>query len=185
MSEDPYPPGNESQCIDAILALIPTLHETPSQLCHAVNARLANYATATLHLHTDLPHCVRERPNAIIIQGYAYGWIEGAPTSDFLLDLVAAVSQLITSTEQFTFLRFCRAHPELRNLRPITPRPREVLTLLETGLRHSKIADLLMMSDSTVNTHVRNLQRDFGADTGSRLIHLAKDAGLFHYLNHT
>lgn len=181
MSKEPTPQLAEHECIERLWALIPHLHEAPARLYHAVSECLAAYPLASIRLHTDLPHLIAEQPNALIVQGYAYGWIEGVLSPGFLADLVTACSQVITYTEQVTFDRFRRHHPELRHMRPVARRERQVLTLLRTGLHHRAIADLLMIEESTVNTHVRNLRNDFGAHTGPELVYLADEAGLFHY----
>ncbi|MEV3854314.1 response regulator transcription factor [Streptomyces sp. NPDC050095] len=60
----------------------------------------------------------------------------------------------------------------------ITPREREVLGLLGTGLSNKEIADRLHLGVTTVKTHVANLMAKTGRDNRIRLAVLAVLAGV-------
>ena len=55
----------------------------------------------------------------------------------------------------------------------LTPREREVVTLLARGLTGEEIAETLSLSSETVRTHLRNAMKAMGARTRAHLIALA------------
>lgn len=55
----------------------------------------------------------------------------------------------------------------------VTPREREILDLLAEGLKSDEIAERLVLSPMTVDTHVRNLMRKLGARTRAHALALA------------
>lgn len=59
----------------------------------------------------------------------------------------------------------------------LTPREREVITLLAHGLNGSDIAEQLVLSPETVRIHVRNARGKLGARTRAHAIVLALQAG--------
>jgi putative two-component system response regulator len=61
--------------------------------------------------------------------------------------------------------------------RKLTPREREVVSLLAEGLNGEEIAERLFLSNTTVRTHVRNAMERLGARTRAHLIALAAVAG--------
>lgn len=63
--------------------------------------------------------------------------------------------------------------------RPLSPREREVLALLATGLRCRQAATRLGLSAHTVRTHVRAIYAKLGAGTTLEAIALARRAGQF------
>lgn len=60
----------------------------------------------------------------------------------------------------------------------LTPREREVVELLATGLSGARIAEQLVISRETVRTHVRNAMEKLGARTRPHLIAIALRDGL-------
>ena len=54
--------------------------------------------------------------------------------------------------------------------RPLTPREREVVTLIAMGRETSQIAEQLHVSPETVRTHVRNAMSKLGAHTRAQLV---------------
>lgn len=61
---------------------------------------------------------------------------------------------------------------------PLSPREREVLTLIAAGLDFQQIADELTISPATVRTHVQNAHRKLGARNRPHAIALAMQRGL-------
>jgi PAS domain S-box-containing protein len=60
---------------------------------------------------------------------------------------------------------------------PLTPREREIITLLALGLTGEEIADKLVISPETVRIHVRNARRRLGAKTRAHAVALAIKGG--------
>jgi DNA-binding CsgD family transcriptional regulator len=60
---------------------------------------------------------------------------------------------------------------------PLTPREREMLTLLAGGLTAVEIADHLVLSRETVKSHVRNAMLKLGARTRTQAVVLALTYG--------
>jgi PAS domain S-box-containing protein len=59
----------------------------------------------------------------------------------------------------------------------LTPREREVITLLALGLSGAEIAERLVLSPETVRVHVRNARHRLGARTRAHAIALALESG--------
>jgi PAS domain S-box-containing protein len=57
--------------------------------------------------------------------------------------------------------------------RPLTPREREVVTLIAMGRETNQIAQELHVSSETVRTHVRNAMAKLGAHTRAQLVAIA------------
>jgi DNA-binding CsgD family transcriptional regulator len=60
----------------------------------------------------------------------------------------------------------------------LSARERELLGLLDEGLRFKQVARALLISEATAKTHGRNLFRKLGASSRSEAVHLAREAGL-------
>jgi len=61
-------------------------------------------------------------------------------------------------------------HDELFRLESLSPREREILELLATGLRAKGVAQKLGISPATVHTHVRNAIGHLGVDTRAQAV---------------
>jgi DNA-binding CsgD family transcriptional regulator len=68
------------------------------------------------------------------------------------------------------------ASPEL--VAALSPRERELLELLDEGLRFKQVALVLGISEATAKTHGRNLFRKLGASSRAEAVHLARESGL-------
>ncbi|MFJ3671293.1 LuxR C-terminal-related transcriptional regulator [Streptomyces sp. NPDC090106] len=60
----------------------------------------------------------------------------------------------------------------------LTPREREVLSLVGTGLSTQEIADRLVVAEVTAKTHVRRTMVKLGARTRTQLVAIAWESGL-------
>ncbi|WP_419992747.1 LuxR C-terminal-related transcriptional regulator [Streptomyces boninensis] len=72
----------------------------------------------------------------------------------------------------------CIHQPDAPDLHPLTPREREVLRLIGTGLSTQEIADRLILSRSTVKSHVGHIFRKLGVRSRTRLVAIAHESGL-------
>ena len=63
-------------------------------------------------------------------------------------------------------------------LEPLTPREREVLTLVGRGLSNAEIADALVLSPATAKTHVARVFAKLGARDRAQLVITAYESGL-------
>jgi DNA-binding NarL/FixJ family response regulator len=78
-------------------------------------------------------------------------------------------------SEFATRTRDTRTAPDLDRL---TPREREVATLIASGLSNDEIADRLYMSPSTAKTHATRAMNKVGAHDRAQLVIFAYEAGL-------
>ncbi|MGH2550291.1 MAG: response regulator [Thermomicrobiales bacterium] len=60
----------------------------------------------------------------------------------------------------------------------LTPREREILAMIATGLIADEIADRLFISPLTVKTHINNAMSKLGVHTRTQLVRIALDYGL-------
>jgi DNA-binding CsgD family transcriptional regulator len=75
-------------------------------------------------------------------------------------------------------LQLSERQPGSRGPGPLTPREREVLTLIAAGADFRQIADALSISPATIKSHVRNAHRKLGARNRPHAIALALRRGL-------
>jgi LuxR family maltose regulon positive regulatory protein len=90
---------------------------------------------------------------------------------DYLQRLLQAFGPLPTETD---------ATPELPGavLEPLTRKEIRVLQLLVEGYSNSAMAEKLFVSDSTVRTHLRNINMKFGAHSRTQAVAIARRLGL-------
>jgi RNA polymerase sigma factor (sigma-70 family) len=67
-----------------------------------------------------------------------------------------------------------------KRLESLTPREREVLPLVVSGLLNKQIAGEIGTSESTVKVHRSQLMRKMGADSFADLVRLAEKIGILH-----
>lgn len=86
----------------------------------------------------------------------------------------AACGKVHLSAEHTT-----RVMAGMRSNRPrLTPREREVLTLLATGATNSEIADSLFVSEATVKTHLVHIFEKLDVTSRGQAVHAGRRAGL-------
>ncbi|MFF5261602.1 response regulator [Actinomadura viridis] len=128
------------------------------------------------------------------LDAYVYAALR-AGASGFLLkdahpaDLLAAV-RVVASGEALLapgvtrrlIAEFARrpetGHPPARDLRGLTGREREVLTLVARGLSNAELAEHLRLSVATVKTHIGNLLAKLHARDRAQLVIVAYETGL-------
>ena len=71
-----------------------------------------------------------------------------------------------------------RDAPKVPGVGELTPREREVVTLVARGLSNDEIAGSLYMSVSTAKTHATRAMAKLGARDRAQLVVLAYEAGL-------
>ena len=62
----------------------------------------------------------------------------------------------------------------------LSPRQREVLTLVAEGLSSAQIAEALGISIETTRTHIKNIRKQLGAPTAAHAVAIAMERGLIH-----
>ena len=60
----------------------------------------------------------------------------------------------------------------------LTPKEKEVLTLIGKGLSYNEVADILMMSKNTVPVHIRNIYKKMQATNRSEAVYEARVRGI-------
>lgn len=111
--------------------------------------------------------------------------LKDTPPRDLVraLEVVAAGDALLTPSITLRLIdRFVRADDDPRDqavvLPDLTQREQEVLTAVARGLSNAEIADELVVSYSTVKTHVSHLLTKLDARDRAQLVMLAHQAGL-------
>lgn len=66
-----------------------------------------------------------------------------------------------------------------QNLPVLTRREKEILQLLADGMKSSKIAEKLFLSNHTVDTHRKNMLQKFNVHNTQSLINRVKELGIF------
>ena len=70
------------------------------------------------------------------------------------------------------------AQPRLGTLERLTPREREVLTLIARGLSNDEISERLVLSPATVKTHINRTLAKLGLSSRAQLVVVAYEEGL-------
>lgn len=89
-----------------------------------------------------------------------------------ILDKSRAYQDLIREVEALLPPELLEGHPQPLDLTALTPREREILQLVGSGCSSRRIAELLIISPHTVETHRRNICSKLGL-SGAALVHQA------------
>jgi DNA-binding NarL/FixJ family response regulator len=93
-------------------------------------------------------------------------------------DALLAPRLMRSLIEAFVASNAGRPEPDTSALEELTPREREVLTLVGQGLSNTEIADKLVLSPLTAKTHVARLFMKLGARDRAQLVVTAYETGL-------
>jgi RNA polymerase sigma factor (sigma-70 family) len=116
----------------------------------------------------------------------ASGFLLKDVTPDHLVHAVRLVQQgdalLAPTITRRLVERFARVDPDRaalhRDLAMLTPREREVLTLLAGGLSNAELADALQLSEATVKTHLTRILTKLGLRDRVQAVVVAYQTGL-------
>ena len=147
---------------------------TPSlELLPAIRERSPDTSVVVLTMQND-PAFAREA-----LRGGADGYVIKHSAAHELVDAVRAVTRGETYINPQLGARLA-AEPDEAERPPddLTPREIEVLELLALGYMNPEIAERLVLSVRTVETHRANIQRKTGLKTRAELIAYALDNGL-------
>jgi two-component system response regulator NreC len=157
-----------------VLVLDLNMPGTPSlELLPAIRERSPDTAIVVLTMQNE-PAFARQA-----LQGGANGYVIKHSAARELVDAVRAVARGETYINPQLGARVA-AEPDHADDRPddLSPREVEVLGLLALGYMNPEIADRLVLSVRTVETHRSNIQRKTGLTTRAELIAYALDHGL-------
>jgi DNA-binding CsgD family transcriptional regulator len=118
--------------------------------------------------------CIRGPSGAhVLISGY---WGHGAPVSH--RGESSAVRELVFVGLHSSNAYFERIAPEEAHDRLLTPREQECLRWTSLGKTAGELAEILAISERTVNFHVQNFVRKLGASSKLHAVMVAIDRGL-------
>jgi DNA-binding NarL/FixJ family response regulator len=114
--------------------------------------------------------------------GFLLKGIEPAALLDGIRLVAAGDALLAPSVTRRLIARFAALHEPgaalTRLLQELTPREREVLTLVGSGLSNDEIAERLVLSPLTAKTHVRRVMIKLAAHDRAQLVIAAYEGGL-------
>ena len=73
-----------------------------------------------------------------------------------------------------------KARAKANSIDPLTHKEIRVLLLLAEGYSNNAIAERLFISDSTVRTHLRNINAKLNAQSRTQAVAIARNLGLIH-----
>ncbi|MET3697821.1 LuxR family two component transcriptional regulator [Bacillus oleivorans] len=121
---------------------------------------------------------------AAAMRAGARGYILKGALPDEIIRAIRAVAAGEAIFSQTIAIRFMEYFDQIRpgihdgNLSMLTYREREVLDLIARGYRNAEIAEMLVLSPSTVRNHITNILSKLQVADRAEAILKAKDAGL-------
>lgn len=112
------------------------------------------------------------------LQSGAKGYVVKQSAASELVGAIRAVLNGDTYINPSLGARLAAEPPDTGPPDDLTPRETEILGLLALGYTNPEIADRLVLSVRTVETHRANIQRKTGASTRAELVAYAVDHGL-------
>ena len=125
-----------------------------------------------LTMHTE------PRLASLALQSGAAGFLIKESAFEELLAAIQAVMQGNNYVSPAIAVKMVENPKDCRAL-PLTPREREILALIASGLTNRQIADRLCISHKTVDTHRTRLMRKLDLHTTAELVALAIKEGLY------
>jgi FixJ family two-component response regulator len=137
------------------------------ELQHKLNEVNANLPIIFITGHGDVP---------MSVQAMKAGAVDFLPKPFEDQDLVGAVRQAIANDVQAR-LRRAEAAGIGRRVESLTPREREVMALVVTGLLNKQIGRELGVTEKTVKVHRAQVMRKMAAGSLAELVRMAEKAG--------
>ncbi len=125
-------------------------------------------------------HDSREYISASVLRGASGYILKDVPNEEIVaaIETVAAGGTYFSTGVSDALLE--RKQKQEREPLPITPREREILSLLAAGRSNRDIAGLLDLSVATIETHRKTIKRKLGLSTTAELTRVAIEHGLVH-----
>lgn len=126
-----------------------------------------------LHERSFYERTIAEARTMLAEQAFATAWSQGrtmSPEQAFPSDTPLTFPGVVVPASQIPFLT---APPPLSYSVGLTKREVEVLRLVAQGLTNTQIAEQLILSSHTVNSHVRSILSKLGVTSRSAIIHFA------------
>ena len=140
-------------------------------------------ALREMNLPTHLLFLTMQDKEEYLVEAMRLG-VRGFLPKDTVEDeLVEAIEKVAAGEEYYSKLVHAKAFAALRKLHQepvirLTPREKEILRLLATGLNSKMIANELSVSEYTVSNHRINLLRKFSAANVAELIRKASERAM-------
>ncbi len=140
-------------------------------------------ALRELNLSTHMLFLTMQDKEEYLIEAMRLG-VRGFLPKDTVEDeLVEAIERVAAGEEYYSKLVHAKAFAALRKLHQeplirLTPREKEILRLLASGLNSKMIANALSVSEYTVSNHRINLLRKFSAANVAELIRKASELSM-------
>jgi DNA-binding NarL/FixJ family response regulator len=148
---------------------------TGLQATREIRAHLPSTHVLILSMHDD------ERYLFEALKAGAGGYVLKKEADQFLVDAVRAVVRgepFLTGAAQRSLVRAWIADDSAGPSEPLTPREQEVLKLIAEAHTNREIAEVLHLSEKTVESHRANLMRKLGMRDRVELVRYAIRRGL-------